>query len=165
MRAADPLGAPLYSGATAVSTGSGEGEGGKGEEEGGAGEVADVRAWERGREGYLNWEADRIIAKSKRGAAGAMGATATSAAAGGGGGESRCRGRRCDAGRRGRRFKDAQEETYSHCTDFVQEEDAGDCWSFAFVMQIYTTYRRRDMVSLNTTASQTLSGERRSHST
>lgn len=63
LRSADPLGAPLHSAPTSKDTIEGE-EG----EEGGVG--ADKRAWERNREGYLNWEADRIIAKSKRGAAG-----------------------------------------------------------------------------------------------
>ncbi|GAC75799.1 hypothetical protein PANT_18c00069 [Moesziomyces antarcticus T-34] len=53
LRAADPLGAPLHS-STAVEADDDEGA------------ATDVRAWQRGREGYLNWEADRIIAKSKR---------------------------------------------------------------------------------------------------
>ncbi|GAK68515.1 uncharacterized protein PAN0_125d6777 [Moesziomyces antarcticus] len=53
LRAADPLGAPLHS-PSAVEADDDEGA------------AADVRAWQRGREGYLNWEADRIIAKSKR---------------------------------------------------------------------------------------------------
>lgn len=61
LRAADPLGEPLYSGASKKEEVEGEEDG----------VSTDVRAWERGREGYLNWEADRIIAKSKRGAAGA----------------------------------------------------------------------------------------------
>lgn len=68
LRAADPLGAPLYSG-----TGNNDAVDGEGDDDA----VADARAWERGREVYLNWEADRIIAKSKRGAATT---TATSAA-------------------------------------------------------------------------------------
>ncbi|CDU24929.1 related to MTW1-component of the MIND kinetochore complex [Sporisorium scitamineum] len=70
LRSADPLGAPLYSGTTGAGNKDvGDGEG---DDDG----VADVRAWERSREGYLNWEADRIIAKSKRGGA-ASAATAT----------------------------------------------------------------------------------------
>ncbi|CBQ68777.1 related to MTW1-component of the MIND kinetochore complex [Sporisorium reilianum SRZ2] len=73
LRSADPLGAPLYSG-----SGGGAASKDAGDAEGDDDAVADVRAWERGREGYLNWEADRIIAKSKRGGAGAT----TSAAAG-----------------------------------------------------------------------------------
>ncbi|SPO27953.1 related to MTW1 - component of the MIND kinetochore complex [Ustilago trichophora] len=70
LRAADPLGAPLYSGTGSVERDGGDGEA---EDDGGMG----TRAWERGRENYLNWEADRIIAKSKRGATGAAGSTAT----------------------------------------------------------------------------------------
>ncbi|KAJ1024766.1 hypothetical protein NDA16_002806 [Ustilago loliicola] len=75
LRAADPLGAPLYSGAEPVKRDAGDGEG----DDDGVG--ADVRAWERGREGYLNWEADRIIAKSKRNAAGANSTSATASGA------------------------------------------------------------------------------------
>lgn len=76
LRAADPLGAPLYSGAGSVKRDAGDGEG----DDDGVG--ADVRAWECGREGYLNWEADRIIAKSKRNVAGTSNsATASGAAA------------------------------------------------------------------------------------
>ena len=71
LRSADPLGAPLYSGAGSVKKDTGDGEG----DDEGVG--ADVRAWERGREGYLNWEADRIIAKSRRG-----GVTATTGGTG-----------------------------------------------------------------------------------
>ncbi|SPO28846.1 related to MTW1 - component of the MIND kinetochore complex [Ustilago trichophora] len=56
LRAADPLGAPLYSDVGPVKRDD------DGEDDAGMG----TRAWERGRETYLNWEADRIIAKSKR---------------------------------------------------------------------------------------------------
>ena len=75
LRAADPLGAPLYSPAGPVKRNAGDGEG----DDDGAG--ADARAWERGREGYLNWEADRIIAKSKRGAAGGSNTSTTTSGA------------------------------------------------------------------------------------
>lgn len=77
LRAADPLGAPLYSGG--VAAGSKETGDGDGEDEGVG--AADVRAWERGREPYLNWEADRIIAKSKRGGGAAAGGSAPGASA------------------------------------------------------------------------------------
>lgn len=73
LRAADPLGAPLYSGSASAT------KGGTGDAEADEENAADVRVWERGREPYLNWEVDRILAKSKRGGAGAA---ATSAAAG-----------------------------------------------------------------------------------
>ncbi|KAJ9474728.1 Kinetochore-associated protein MTW1 [Pseudozyma hubeiensis] len=80
LRTADPLGAPLYSG----GAGSGSREAGDGEAEEEGVEAADKRAWERGREGYLNWEADRIIAKSKRGGATGGSATGGVGAVGGG---------------------------------------------------------------------------------
>ena len=70
LRDADPLGAPLYSGAGTAKRSAADAEA-DGDDEG-----VRARAWERGRENYLNWEADRIIAKSKRGAAGAAGADA-----------------------------------------------------------------------------------------
>ncbi|KAJ1019058.1 hypothetical protein NDA18_006209 [Ustilago nuda] len=75
LRAADPLGAPLYSPSGPVKRNAGDGEG----DNDGAG--ADARAWERGREGYLNWEADRIIAKSKRGPAGGSNTSTTTSGA------------------------------------------------------------------------------------
>lgn len=75
LRSADPLGAPLYSGsASSTKPTASEAEA---EDE----NAADVRVWERGREPYLNWEVDRILAKSKRGGP-VSGATAATAVAG-----------------------------------------------------------------------------------
>lgn len=75
LRSTDPLGAPLYS--SSKTAGDAEAEDDNA--------AADVRVWERGREPYLNWEVDRILAKSKRGATGAAAAgTSTSAEKDGG---------------------------------------------------------------------------------
>ncbi|PWZ01138.1 hypothetical protein BCV70DRAFT_199506 [Testicularia cyperi] len=74
LRSTDPLGDPLFaptqdpsSNPTTGAAKNGEGDGTE-RDEFETGEEPAVRAWERGREPYLNWEADRIIAKSKRAA-------------------------------------------------------------------------------------------------
>lgn len=73
LRAADPLGAPLYSHAAPVQRDTAADDADE------DGVSARARVWES-REGYLNWEADRIITKSKRAAAAptSSGATASS---------------------------------------------------------------------------------------
>lgn len=58
LRNADPLGDPLFA--------QPKQEAAHAEDESGDESAPPVRAWQRGREPYLNWEADRIIAKSKR---------------------------------------------------------------------------------------------------
>ncbi|TKY89095.1 hypothetical protein EX895_001626 [Sporisorium graminicola] len=73
LRSADPLGAPLYSGAIGGAANKDAADA-EGDDDG----VADVRVWGRGREPYLIWAADQIITKSKRGGA-TTSAAATSA--------------------------------------------------------------------------------------
>ena len=66
LRGADPLGkrlsAVLSAAAAAGKTDGADGD--EGEEEESA-TTTDLRAWEKGREDYLNWEAERIISKVK----------------------------------------------------------------------------------------------------
>lgn len=58
LRNTDPLGDPLFAQPKQEEADAGDESGDDG--------AQPVRAWQRGREPYLNWEADRIIAKSKR---------------------------------------------------------------------------------------------------
>lgn len=79
LRSTDPLGEPLYSGGVRA----GDKEAGDADADDDAVVATDVRAWEGGRENYLNWEADRIITESKRSGA-ATGAAASASVASGG---------------------------------------------------------------------------------